>query len=234
MPIDKKLNLIFIHIPKCGGTSIEKMLGLSGGEECYYTKLGLDKKTPIKNISFDSEEDYEIARSRNMQHVTFKELSASLDSNFVNSSFVFSVVRNPYTRLVSEYYHCLNGGNRIAKTFKNTCTSFDQFVDTQLDLPIKDRINFYDGHLETQASYLLDSSNTLNGIQKIYRFEKMSDVFEDLYQYSFYKQPIHAKKGEYFKNYQQLYSSTDTLNKVKQFYAQDFELFNYDPNTIPE
>lgn len=233
MPINRNPNLVFVHIPKCGGTSIEKLLGMSGIEN-YYTKLGIGKKTPLKNVSFASNSEYELARIRNLQHLTLKQISCSLEPEFVESAFVFSVVRNPYTRIVSEYYHCLNGGNRIASSFKNICSSFDEFVATQLDLPEPERIEKYDGHLETQASYLLNSAGNLDDLDTIYRFETLQTDMQDLWKYAAVKKHVHAKIGSYNKNFSEIYSSQQTIEKIKQFYAQDFELFNYDLNTIPE
>lgn len=242
MPISKKHNLIFVHIPKCAGTSIEKMLDMSSPIS-YFTRFGLNTtslgKYGVEREKFDSDLQLELCAVKNLQHLTLIQLSRILDSDFFNSASIFTVVRNPYTRLVSEYEFCRSGKSRFNDTFAAKYETFDSFVESELILDastevLKQRVKLYDGHLETQASYLLNSENTLSDVDKMYRFESIGEAFEELKQFSPVSRAIEARKGEYDRKYSEYYANESTVNRVKQFYAQDFELFNYDPNTIPE
>lgn len=231
MPVNYKNKLIFIHIPKCAGTSIEKMLDMSTPAN-YFSRT--KSRSSVSRVAFSTDEEYEKCAVKNLQHLTFKELKKVMKPEIFNSCTVFSVVRNPYTRLVSEYEYCLKDNSRVGPDFKTDCSTFDTFVQTQLDLSVLDRITKYDGHLETQASYLLNDVEDLSSISKIYRFETIEEAITELKQYTPIKDDVIARQGDYSRNYAEYYSSETTVNKVKEFYAQDFELFNYDPNVIPE
>lgn len=75
--IDHEKKIIFIHIPKCAGTFIEKHI------------------TP--NIEWDKTGE---------KHLTMQDAITLYGVDIVRSYFKFSVVRNPYSRLLSFYlYH---------------------------------------------------------------------------------------------------------------------------------
>lgn len=78
MPIDKQRNLIFVHIPKCAGTSIEKALGIYGKPECWHG-VGLP------------------------QHWTLNKIVERYGEQILDDNFVFAFVRNPWDRIVSEF-----------------------------------------------------------------------------------------------------------------------------------
>ena len=231
MPVNHRKKVIFVHIPKCAGTSIEKLFGMATREDLF-TICPWDHKTITNEFLFDERWKFESCAAKNMQHYTFKEISAVLGSEIVSSYDIFSVVRNPYTRIVSDYEYCKAGRSRLGSLFP--CETFVDFVNTQLDLPQFERIKNYDGHLETQSSYLQNDQNDLKSIDTIYRFEEMENVIKDLtIKYSLPNIKIHARGGSYSKNYSEYYSSDEIINKVKTFYAIDFDLFNYDPNRVP-
>ena len=77
MPYNKEKQLLFIHIPKCGGTSIEKSLG-------SFSEIGVG----IKN-------------GKAIQHYTLKDYQNNL--LFTNNFIKFSIVRNPYNRAISDF-----------------------------------------------------------------------------------------------------------------------------------
>ena len=81
MPIKHKT--LFIHIPKCGGHSIEHAL-----------------KIPHK-IFFAHEYSFSLLFGTELQHLTYREAEIILPSCSFSRSF--TVIRNPIDRLVSEY-----------------------------------------------------------------------------------------------------------------------------------
>ena len=227
-----------MHIPKCAGTSIGKLFGMATREELF-TTVGFGHKSVTDESLFDEKWKFEQCTAKNMQHYTFREISAVLSSEVVASYDIFSIVRNPYTRLVSEYEHCKakRGRDIVSKRMyiheTSPCESFADFVNTQLQLADYARIQNYDGHLETQASYLINSAGNLESIGTIYRFEDIGTAITELTaKYKLPKLSTPARLGNYTKNYASYYNP-ELQHTVKTFYAQDFEMFNYNPDILP-
>jgi len=84
-------NVWFIHIPKCGGTSVKHSLDISTG------------------------------------HQTLGSMKESMDEEFYSNAFIFSFVRNPFSRMQSLYkFEAANGfhgGNDV---------SFNKWLDLTL------------------------------------------------------------------------------------------------------
>jgi hypothetical protein len=78
---DLKKNIIFTHPPKCGGTSIEKLLGY------------LDERRENPEIGF-------------LKHASLKRHVEEVSKTHeIDCFFKFSIVRNPWDRAVSYYNH---------------------------------------------------------------------------------------------------------------------------------
>lgn len=225
MPVSHKHKIIFIHIPKCAGTSVESVLFKSSDiflpkdKEMYFYTEGL---TPTKLASLPLEkftdEEYRICASKNMQHYTYKELAKILPENILNSYQKIAVVRNPYDRLVSEYHFC-EGSVKIHK-------NFNDFVKTALNLEKYKRNWLYDGHLETQTSYLINEKNSFNSIDKIFKFENLNECFEYLNLFTSIKQKPHARRSNNRDSFEKYYTS-ELKEIVYNFYKEDFINFNY-------
>ena len=236
MPINRDKKVIFVHIPKCAGTGIEKLFGMATREELF-TTVGCGHKTITDESLFDEKWKFKQCAAKNMQHYTFREISSVLSSEVVASCDIFSIVRNPYTRLVSEYEHCKarQSRNIVSARIHETspCRPFADFVNTQLQLADYTRIRNYDGHLETQASYLINFAGNLESIGTIYRFEDVGAAITELTaKYKLPKLSTPARLGNYTKNYASYYNP-ELQHIVKTFYAQDFEMFNYNPDILP-
>ena len=95
MPIDRARKLLFVHIPKTAGTSVEELLGLRGPwqKENINTCFGLIQSLPLLKEGF---------RSNFLQHLTLAELSRLLGSDLQGCT-PFAVVRDPWTRLISSF-----------------------------------------------------------------------------------------------------------------------------------
>lgn len=95
MPINSKLNLAFVHIPRTGGTYIEHLIGVhqdrpdSGFKGSY-------------NHFFDGVHIF----GRSLQHLGFHDLVFLLGED-APSYYWFTVIRNPHDRLQSIISHTL-------------------------------------------------------------------------------------------------------------------------------
>src|SRR5436305_8741969 len=97
MPIFKKAKALFIHIPKTGGTSVEKELYLREKPENRYNHKTFYSTEPHK---------YNGRLNYSLQHFTLRDLKIALGKNVLKAfKTVFSIVRNPFDRLVSEFHY---------------------------------------------------------------------------------------------------------------------------------
>ena len=95
MPVNQEHKLLFVHIPKTGGTSVEKCLGmrLSWKDENLDSLFGLIQSLPLLRHGFTT---------NFLQHLTLQELYILLGDDLKDLT-PFAVLRDPWTRLLSSY-----------------------------------------------------------------------------------------------------------------------------------
>lgn len=100
MPINLKKKIIFIHIPKCSGTRINKLFDMD-----------------THNV-LHSCDNHKLSRTK--QHYPYFLIKEELEN--LNNYYIFTIVRNPYRRYVSAYNQY---PNRCAKVFSNMINNMD-------------------------------------------------------------------------------------------------------------
>jgi hypothetical protein len=89
--ISRKFGCIFVHIPKCGGTSVESAL---------FTR---DERTE-ENLWRGFVDEYHNAyQTGGLQHLKAYQIRHFLGRAEYDKFFKFAVVRNPYGRAISQY-----------------------------------------------------------------------------------------------------------------------------------
>ena len=91
-----KINLLFIHIPKTGGTSLEKYFSdeynipLNGDSLFLYSELN-------KLLGIDT----------TLQHMTYNVIMKNKNGFIIDTTNldVISIVRNPYERIISDLFY---------------------------------------------------------------------------------------------------------------------------------
>lgn len=219
MPVNYRNKLIFIHIPKTAGTSITQMLDMTTLEQMYFCGT----ITEYVNIHKPYSQKFNLIEYTNLlcrppQHFTYREKEKIIGKDAIKDYFVFAVVRNPYSRLVSEFV-------KIRERHK--IDSFNDFVDLNLyRITDYDRQFNYQGHLETQTYYLLDNDNTLNSINKIFKYENLEECYEMIKQIHPGIPFIHSNSASNPYDYRVFYTE-DIRKKVYDFYKDDFVNFGY-------
>lgn len=214
MPISHDKKLIFAHVPKCMGSSIEKALNIQE-LDLFYSQYKCKDSLPGILNEFSGIEKIKVAATT-PQHLTLSQLRKVLP--FYNDYTKFSVVRNPYDRLVSDYHYTQNIKYNIFRYFKNI--TFNEFVKRVFNLSEIDRHITFDSHFSTQASFLYSDGELL--CDKLFKYENPNEVFQWLD-----VQPQHELKSTDRKHYSEYYN-TETKDIVRYFYQKDFELFSYD------
>jgi hypothetical protein len=184
--------LKFIHITKCAGSTIED-LGLKNGYiwgRHHRTEYGFwHDLFPKKNIKLKNKYDW------------------------------FMVVRNPYERLVSEFY-CRWGGLGQQKEINLNQQQFNNYIENKILEPNKK------AHYLEQHKYI-DPEQTIH----IIRYENIENEFNKLMdKYSIkikwdpnmkYNKPLHFKKFS-VKSF-----SPRVINLINKIYDKDFSIFGY-------
>ena len=157
MPYYKKLNLLFIHIPKTGGTMIENCI---------------KKKTPQTLFSLwtNSLLDFPYNK-KSLQHQFYRTIYKfrdKLDLNFDNIK-IFSVVRNPYDRIISDLLWW--------KLIKKDFTAEQVYNVIKNNYLYRDDL---DNHNEPQYKFIVDENSELIKNIKIFKTEILNEANDEL------------------------------------------------------
>lgn len=155
-------------------------------------------------------------------HETFSEVQLELPDQ-VEEYFVFSFVRNPWDRLVSQFFYLHKTNNTGAilryKTFDKNAINFltHPFIDFGSDIPRR-YMPLYD-HLKN-----VEGKINLNFIGKMENLQKDLNTICDKIGIPRQELP-HANKTKH-KHYTEYYDD-ETREIVAQKYAQDIQYFGY-------
>jgi hypothetical protein len=194
------LKCIYIHIPKTAGTSIEQFLKDNGKNSIDY--LG-------------------VRNNRSLHHLLAIELKKELPFLF-NKYYKFSLVRNPYDRLLSEYYWTpIPGiGYKSGQSKADFITYVSNVVNKKLYFD-----NIYNDHFIPQVDFLYSGKNLL--VDQIFRYEDLDWVVKYL-----------KKKLNIDNDLPYLNKSKNNIKKIEwnerqkeriyKIYFRDFISFNYE------
>jgi len=195
--------VLFVHVPKTAGTSVHRVL----------------TETPSWKITPESRRFY--SRMKHNNHIPVFVIERY---NILNNFFVFSIVRNPFTRAFSYYQHY--------KRLQLLDISFEQFLDHVrrkkqavfefLDhVSIKKNTNTTPFIVYSQSFFLFDMNGKMS-LDKLYRFEHIEEFETDFN----IKMP-NLNVGNYsLDEYLNSYTST-TIDLVRHIYLEDFVNLNY-------
>ena len=198
MPVFSKENesILFVHIPKCGGSSISKVFQKNNWEESFSVRG--------KSLS-----EIEYLKS-SPQHYHGEIIKNIFEISKFNK--IFTIVRNPFNRLKSEFYRQLNNEISTNKSpedwFNNVLEKYNQ------------NNYIYDNHIRPQNEFILEKIHIFKleeGLKKVYEY-----IFDQ--RFLFIKEPKlknmkydHLIEGQFLK----------IKSKVEDFYSKDYELLKY-------
>ena len=207
---------IFIHIPRCGGTTIEDTLF---DDKSFFRT---DTYPNILNLPYP------------LNHCTLEDINKSrvLHPNF-NKFYSFTFVRNPFDRLVSEFFYLrdrlelsddIKGGLIYLSNYSdggirgNHCMSQHKFIETN-----NPKISKYIG----QGLMNLLGAEFTKPIDSVGRFENFQKDFNAICdKVGIPQQQLPHRNSTKHKHYTEYYDE-ETKQIVAEKYAKDIEYFAY-------
>lgn len=216
MPVYRRSRLIHIHIPKTAGTAIEGFFH-SIGDMVW----GKESWVGVEHLH---------QRWYEFQHLSISEL-LSFTGEFRNFHS-FAVIRNPYSRLVSEFHwrrSSLQSGNA-------SLLAFESFEDLVWAIPLGIKTQWRDCvnsasekqtnfliHVRPQHQYVCTTAG-LQVVKELLRFERLKQDFNELLgRYGLYTDRIRTPPETNFAEY----FNREILDRVNELYAKDFSLGGY-------
>lgn len=201
---NKDINLLFIHIPKTGGTSIEEYFSSKFKIKLNcYSLFGFEGA--YKNLNINS----------SYQHMTYNTINKyrkEFNINY-NNVKIISIVRNPYERIISDlfFYLFININNTKEEVY-NTIKKYLSIVPN------------YDNHNLPQYVFITDENKELIPNIHILRTENLTEDMKALGYTDFNNHNNRNPKKSI--NYYD-YLNNDSIKLINDFYHLDFILFNY-------
>ena len=211
-------NIIFIHIPKTAGSSIQN--SLKKQQKLIYE--GNDDFFKYLDISLDNN-----FKDKQIPIISFKKhlpLDVMKLTNLIQGKPIITFVRNPFSRAVSLYYECLRSEFYIKELGINSQSSFEDFLNTiekkdyWFTMPMVDWIG----------------ENNLNEIGFIGKIETIENDIKKINRK--YHLKINAKYHNYNNSlgskysppdYTKFYIKNEIIKKVEKIFFKDFNTFSY-------
>lgn len=220
--ISHRYRCLFIHIPKCAGTSIEHVLGHFDGHE---GRAGQDHRS-IRMVCQPGPRVSEIFQQENLKDFIRRireqyrkhanpENGVMPSEDEYNSYYKFTIVRNPVERAYSWYKNALRDPIHQKNYGIDPNDSFDQFM----------RKFAGKGFLRPQTYWLKDYSGAIP-MDFIGKFENLSKDYEIICKELGIKDfhLPHKIEGQTSKEKK---IEDRTIEFINRFYAEDFERFGY-------
>ena len=200
------LKIMFVHINKTGGSSIVRALNM------LQVHLSVEL---IFSENIDKDEQYKIWQGweQGKRRTTYNWESLENIKNFWDDYQTFTVVRNPWDRIVSDFFYCIKEG----------------YIPQ--DSSFRDEVVYNKDNKERWKQPCYDWL-TLNGelkVDNILRFENLASDFTQMCEQLNLPKGInlpHLNKTKH-KHYSEYYDD-EMKEIVAEKYANDIKHFNYE------
>jgi hypothetical protein len=205
---------IFIHIPKCGGTSIENVIW-PRPEDLTEANLWWGFVSKYHNKY----------QTGGLQHLLARQVRSEVGWEIFNSFYKFTIVRNPWDRIVSQF------------AYMQTRPDLMDFIGMQPDTEFKAYLGLIQKkqHVQwmPQTDFILDQDGTLlvDKIGRLESIEKDSDeVFDILGVCREQTKNFHANRSE--RKSIDHYYDQESVEMVGEIYSSDINYLNYSFDSI--
>ncbi|TRZ44988.1 sulfotransferase family 2 domain-containing protein [Robertkochia solimangrovi] len=212
MPIDREKQLIFVHIPKVAGTSIEKAFNMYGDH------FNSSFENAFGQYSHENE-------TYALQHISIFQLEklGILQGDKLKKFYSFCFVRNPWDRAVSDF--------KWHRSVRNKNFKFRAYLKEALNITQqyeKNRtINYTNCHYVPQSWYIYDSEG-VKGVDFIGKYESLEkDINFIMTQHKM--EEVSLTNSNQGKAIPYVFYFLDIRNifLISKIYREDIKNFNY-------
>lgn len=226
MIISHKHKFIFVKTKKTASTSVEIALSKICGGNDIITPIDKKDEEARKKFARISAQNYylplsqygknnflrSIRKARPLKfynHISCEEIRDSISQEVWDEYYKFTLDRNPYDKIVSLYFW--RGGDKKFGSIYNFLLK---------------------GGLNGFNSYDLYTINGILAVDKIYQYEHLDEMFEDLTERLGLEEPLKLPDYKAKSAYRKKRSYRDILDKrskrlIRRIFAREFELLDY-------
>jgi len=224
----KRQKLEFVHITKTGGVAITQLgssLGIKWGI-CHWKKVN-ECKAPCDTVDIIITKNHDDLYNKTEIPVKYRTTTEPWHSpphwfkdNPYKNADTFTVLRNPYDRVLSEYYSKFGG---YVGPNKENATVLNQWVQKRLSVILRQ------AHFLPHYFYVFDKRDK-QVIDHVLRYENLSEEFPALVnKYYEYDVNLNERFNQRVSGDSMAISdfSQETINMINTYYEKDFASFNY-------
>jgi hypothetical protein len=201
---NNKINLLFIHIPKTGGSSLEKYFNVK-------FNIPLNKKSLMSTEDIREFSDKPEINS-SLQHLTYDTIIKYKDFFKIDMENIkiITIVRNPYDKIMSDLFYLK----------KIDINSTKEEVYNNLQVYLKEN---YDNHITPQYKFITnDEENLIDNIIILHTETLNDDMCKLGYKDFNIKMNMNPNTVDYDK-----YLNEDSIKLINEIYKKDFKILNY-------
>lgn len=206
---------VFVHIPRTGGSSIEYTLREFSHVpvEVLQTTAQNGTQTLLTELGFQS------ATGRRWKHLSADDLASAVDGEFWKQAFKFSIVRNPWDRMVSLYEFL--GRKELDGTHTSTAgISFKEWLTRRYPQSPPTHLT-----KRTQWQFLQDSGGSC-AMDFVARFETLREDWGEITRRLSITKPLAHINFSQRRHYGEYYCS-ETKAIVEEYFEADILKFGY-------
>jgi hypothetical protein len=202
--ISHKYRCIFVHIPKCGGSSIEDVI---------WPDLRTESDFWMGFIS-NYRNKYQTG---GLQHLFANHILNEIGIDLFQNYFKFSIVRNPWDKAISQYTYMAQRPDLREFIGLNEQASFKTYLDL---IRKKTHVQW-----EQQYKFVLDQNGNLM-IDYLGRFENINQDAKAIFKRLNIQAELPHKNSTVHHHYLDYYDQ-ETIEMVADLYAEDIRQFRY-------
>lgn len=239
MPLYPELKLLYLHIPKTGGTSIERYMvikslpkdvpmelrncGNIAGPHDFHDKWWVQHMIKHSDRMLYSLEPHETFQ-HTLQHLTYPEVVELIGQDTLDATVdhVLVSTRNPYTRFLSDLFYVYKDALKIKHTMSlaEVRHLLDRFTMKYEARIVKEGYNAFDNHARPQWHYIRDCPP-----EKL-RVVRTEHLASDMSTFDYADFTFQDNKNTSLYPYDALLTPKIT-HFVQKHYGKDFETFGY-------